>query len=260
MTTPNQPGSSTPGSNNPEPSRPRFPYDNRLNTPAVGLSPSSADDVNRLHDYDDKDMGSDAHHHTLGNGATQAAAGNHLHPDYAEDVHLHPEYSGTAHAHPEYSLDPHTHNQYSETAHTHPAPNLEPYPKGFFAERPTATAVALPGNTSVNLTDTQITIGPLPTARSFRASVGVRFRAAASVYGLYAPRIFVNGVVIGLYEQGSTSVAGGTGEVGFSSSHTFSVPANTSILVSAGAIRLSGGSTTDTVVAAICSIDDIGPG
>jgi hypothetical protein len=38
-----------------------------------------AAEVNKLHDYDDVDVGTSSHHHTLGGSATQAAAGNHGH-------------------------------------------------------------------------------------------------------------------------------------------------------------------------------------
>ena len=38
------------------------------------------DKVNELHSYDDVDSSDEAHHHTLGRGIRQAAAGNHTHP------------------------------------------------------------------------------------------------------------------------------------------------------------------------------------
>lgn len=44
--------------------------------PRFRWSPSQ---VNALHSYDDVDLDLDAHHHTLGNKATQAASGNHEH-------------------------------------------------------------------------------------------------------------------------------------------------------------------------------------
>lgn len=44
--------------------------------PRFRWSPSQ---VNALHSYDDVDLDLDAHHHTLGNKATQAARGNHSH-------------------------------------------------------------------------------------------------------------------------------------------------------------------------------------
>lgn len=43
-------------------------------------------EVNRLHDYSDKDTGSDAQHHTLGLGANQAAPGNHNHYKNTKNV------------------------------------------------------------------------------------------------------------------------------------------------------------------------------
>jgi len=41
--------------------------------------PGGGADINRLHDYDDKDIGILAHHHTLGINYSQASPGDHVH-------------------------------------------------------------------------------------------------------------------------------------------------------------------------------------
>lgn len=47
--------------------------------PGPGFGTGTGTDVNRLHDYDDVDIGSLSHHHTLGTLSGQAAAGSHTH-------------------------------------------------------------------------------------------------------------------------------------------------------------------------------------
>lgn len=42
-----------------------------------------ADEVNKFHSYDDLNKSPQAHHHSLGHGANEAAAGNHSHIDTA---------------------------------------------------------------------------------------------------------------------------------------------------------------------------------
>lgn len=60
-------------------------YDVSFGAPGVNTDPNSTffnpdgTDINRMHDFDDRDSGKNAHHHTLGVGAFQAAIGNHSH-------------------------------------------------------------------------------------------------------------------------------------------------------------------------------------
>ena len=47
--------------------------------PGFGVPGSSDTDINRLHDYDDRDSSILAHHHTLGILPTQSSPGDHIH-------------------------------------------------------------------------------------------------------------------------------------------------------------------------------------
>lgn len=58
-------------------SNPNDPFWNQPASPSFGTGQGS--DVNRLHDYDDVDIGVLSHHHTLGPLNGQAASGNHSH-------------------------------------------------------------------------------------------------------------------------------------------------------------------------------------
>ncbi len=46
---------------------------------AKGVNKFSPRTVAEIHTYDDLDVAKDSHHHSLGIGGTQAAAGNHVH-------------------------------------------------------------------------------------------------------------------------------------------------------------------------------------